>query len=87
MCGICGKMLLIEESSVDSSLIERMSSAMIYRGPDDWGVYTSRKIGLGHRRLSIIDLQTGKQPLSNEDDTVWVVFNGEIYNFREPGMT
>ncbi|MDF0673214.1 MAG: asparagine synthase (glutamine-hydrolyzing) [Nitrospira sp.] len=83
MCGICGKMLLIEESSVDSSLIERMSSAMIYRGPDDWGVYTSRKIGLGHRRLSIIDLQTGKQPLSNEDDTVWVVFNGEIYNFRE----
>jgi asparagine synthase (glutamine-hydrolysing) len=83
MCGICGKMLLKEEAAVDQSLIERMSSAMIYRGPDDCGVYTSRKIGLGHRRLSIIDLQTGKQPLSNENGTVWVVFNGEIYNFRE----
>ncbi len=83
MCGICGKMLFREEASVDPSLIERMTSAMIYRGPDDSGVYTSRKIGLGHRRLSIIDLQTGSQPLSNENGTVWVVFNGEIYNFRE----
>lgn len=56
---------------------------MAHRGPDDSGVYTTRNIGLGHRRLSIIDLQAGKQPLSNEDNTVWVVFNGEIYNFRE----
>ncbi len=82
MCGICGKMLF-REGPVDSSLIEKMSSIMSHRGPDDRGVYISRKIGLGHRRLSIIDLQTGKQPLSNENDTVWVVFNGEIYNFRD----
>lgn len=83
MCGIGGKMLLREERPVEPSLIEKMTSAMSHRGPDDSGVYTSRKIGLGHRRLSIIDLQTGKQPLSNENNTVWVVFNGEIYNFLE----
>lgn len=83
MCGICGKLLLKEDAPVDPTLINRMSSAMMHRGPDDCGVYTSRKIGLGHRRLSIIDLQSGKQPLSNENNTVWVVFNGEIYNFRE----
>jgi len=83
MCGICGKLLFNEAGSVEPSLIEKMSSALIHRGPDDSGLYTSRKIGLGHRRLSIIDLETGKQPISNEDNTVWVVFNGEIYNFRE----
>ncbi len=83
MCGICGKLLLSEAGSVEPALITKMNSAMIHRGPDDSGVYTSRKIGLGHRRLSIIDLQTGKQPLSNEDNTVWVVFNGEIYNFQD----
>ncbi|ULA58170.1 MAG: Asparagine synthetase (glutamine-hydrolyzing) [Nitrospira sp.] len=83
MCGICGKLLLKEDAPVDPTLISRMSSAMMYRGPDDSGIYTSRKIGFGHGRLSIIDLQTGKQPLSNENGTVWVVFNGEIYNFRE----
>ncbi len=83
MCGICGKMLFRREGPIDRSLIERMSSVISHRGPDDSGVYISRKIGLGHRRLSIIDLQTGKQPLSNESNTVWVVFNGEIYNFQE----
>lgn len=83
MCGICGKMVLGNEGQVDPSLIEKMSSVMNHRGPDDRGVYTSRQIGLGHRRLSIIDLQTGKQPLSNENNTVWVVFNGEVYNYRE----
>ena len=83
MCGICGKLLLSETGAVEPALIAKMNSAMSHRGPDDSGVYTARNIGLGHRRLSIIDLQTGKQPLSNEDNTVWVVFNGEIYNFRE----
>ena len=83
MCGICGKMFLTNGGTVDPMLIEKMSSVMSHRGPDDCGVYTSRKIGLGHRRLSIIDLQTGKQPLSNENNTVWVIFNGEIYNYQE----
>lgn len=83
MCGICGKMLLTDNGPVEPSLIAKMSSSLSHRGPDDCGVYTSRKIGLGHRRLSIIDLQTGKQPLSNENNTVWVVFNGEIYNYQE----
>ena len=83
MCGICGKMYLTEDAKVDRVLIEKMSAVMSHRGPDDQGVYVSRKIGLGHRRLSIIDLQTGSQPLSNEQGNVWVVFNGEIYNYQE----
>ena len=83
MCGICGKMCLTEDAKVDRVLIEKMSAVMSHRGPDDQGVYVSRKIGLGHRRLSIIDLQTGSQPLSNEQGNVWVVFNGEIYNYQE----
>ncbi len=83
MCGICGKMFVKDDRKVDPVLIERMSAVMSHRGPDDHGIYTSRKIGLGHRRLSIIDLQTGKQPLSNENDKIWVVFNGEIYNYQE----
>lgn len=76
-------MFLQNDQTVDPALIEKMSRVMSHRGPDDHGVYVSRKIGLGHRRLSIIDLQTGKQPLSNEDGKIWVVFNGEIYNYRE----
>nr|MDA8086075.1 asparagine synthetase B [Nitrospiraceae bacterium] len=68
---------------VDPALIEKMSAVMAHRGPDDYGSYIFRNVGLGHRRLSIIDLQTGKQPLSNENGKVWVVFNGEIYNYRQ----
>jgi asparagine synthase (glutamine-hydrolysing) len=68
---------------IDREHIERMSNIMQHRGPDDSGVYLSTRVGLGHRRLSIIDLHTGKQPLSNERGTIWVVFNGEIYNYRE----
>src|SRR5271169_74978 len=83
MCGICGKTYIKGDRKVDPTLIERMSSVMSHRGPDDQGIYLSRKTGLGHRRLSIIDLQTGKQPLSNERDNIWVVFNGEIYNYLE----
>ena len=83
MCGICGKLYFNNNQKIDPSLIEKMSSFMSHRGPDDKGIYASGKIGLGHRRLSIIDLQTGKQPLSNERDNIWVVFNGEIYNYRE----
>ena len=60
-----------------------MTDASVHRGPDDEGFYLSGGIGLGHRRLSIIDLAAGHQPMSNEDGTIWVVFNGEIYNFPE----
>jgi len=60
-----------------------MLDTIKHRGPDDEGIYTARQVGLGHRRLSIIDLNSGHQPLSNENGTIWIVFNGEIYNYRE----
>lgn len=72
------------DKKVDSNLLSRMADTMSYRGPDDSGVYICENIGLAHRRLSIIDLtENGHQPMSNEDDSVWVVFNGEIYDFQE----
>src|SRR5712692_7628211 len=84
MCGICGKFSLNGRPDlVDRDVLRRMMDAMRHRGPDDDGMYISGPVGLGHRRLSIIDLSTGKQPIGNEDGTVWIVFNGEIYNFRE----
>ena len=60
-----------------------MTDTLVHRGPDDEGFYVSGPVGLGHRRLSIIDLEGGHQPIANEDETVWVVFNGEIYNFAD----
>lgn len=81
MCAICGKISWTER--VDPSLIHRMLHKMVHRGPDDEGTYLEQSVVLGHRRLSIIDLGTGKQPISNEDGTVWIVFNGEIYNFTQ----
>src|SRR3989304_10012365 len=83
MCGICGKVALNSEGRVDPPLVGRMAQPLVHRGPDDGGIYASRQAALGHRRLSIIDLNTGQQPLSNEDGTGWVVFNGEIYNYQE----
>jgi asparagine synthase (glutamine-hydrolysing) len=65
------------------TLIRGMLETIRHRGPDDEGIYLGSQVGLGHRRLSIIDLKSGHQPLSNEDGTVWIVFNGEIYNFQE----
>lgn len=82
MCGICGKLMLDPEAHVRQSLLKGMADAIRHRGPDDEGFYISGQIGLGFRRLSIIDLSGGHQPLSNEDGTVWIVFNGEIYNYR-----
>jgi asparagine synthase (glutamine-hydrolysing) len=82
MCGICGKFMFHSESTVSLALIHDMADAIRHRGPDDEGFYISGQIGLGFRRLSIIDLAGGHQPLSNEDGTVWVVFNGEIYNYQ-----
>jgi len=84
MCGICGK-LWNSPGKIDEELIRKMGDAMGYRGPDDEGIFISPdlEVGLGHRRLSIIDLsEAGRQPMSNEDKTVWMVFNGEIYNFQ-----
>jgi len=84
VCGICGKIFYDGEQPVDQLLIKKMCSTLDFRGPDDEGVYAANSIGLGHRRLSIIDLgPTGRQPMSNEDGSVRLVFNGEIYNFPE----
>jgi asparagine synthase (glutamine-hydrolysing) len=83
MCGICGKLEFEQNASVSSTLIRGMLDTIRHRGPDDEGIYTSPQVGLGHARLSIIDLTSGHQPLSNEDGTVWIIFNGEIYNFHE----
>jgi asparagine synthase (glutamine-hydrolysing) len=83
MCGICGKLNFEREEPADERLIGRMADAIRHRGPDGSGIYARGPIGLGHRRLSIIDLHTGDQPMCNEDGSVWVVYNGEIYNFAE----
>lgn len=83
MCGICGKLNFDIESRVSPVLVKSMADTIVHRGPDDEGFYYSGPVGLGFRRLSIIDLNTGHQPLSNEDDSVWVIFNGEIYNYQD----
>ena len=83
MCGICGKLNFDRESSVSPELIRAMADTIAHRGPDDDGYYVAGPVGFGFRRLSIIDLATGHQPISNEDGTVWIVFNGEIYNYQE----
>jgi asparagine synthase (glutamine-hydrolysing) len=83
MCGICGIYNYLLDLPIDKSLLNKMVQSMIHRGPDDEGFYFGPRIGLGMRRLSIIDLVSGQQPIHNEDLTIWIVFNGEIYNFRE----
>jgi asparagine synthase (glutamine-hydrolysing) len=80
MCGITGIMHFRDGATVEPETLRRMCAAMVHRGPDDEGIYTDGSVGIGMRRLSIVDLSTGHQPLSNEDGTVWIVFNGEIYN-------
>jgi len=82
MCGICG-CFDISGAPVDGALLADMGDAIRHRGPDGEGHYLDREIGLGHRRLSIIDVGGGGQPISNEDGTIQIVFNGEIYNFIE----
>jgi asparagine synthase (glutamine-hydrolysing) len=78
MCGISGFIGDFTEDDLD-----KMNTVMVHRGPDDSGKYLKNQVGLAHRRLSIIDLEGGHQPISNEDDTIWIVFNGEIYNFKD----
>lgn len=79
MCGICG----ISGAGVQRQIVERMNNAIAHRGPDGQGIYEDEGICLGHCRLSIIDLLTGNQPMANEDGSIQVVFNGEIYNFMD----
>jgi asparagine synthase (glutamine-hydrolysing) len=83
MCGISGIVNFNVTDTVDRRLVEQMASAQVHRGPDDHGYFVEGNVGLGHRRLSIIDLSGGGQPIFNEDESVVVVFNGEIYNYRE----
>jgi asparagine synthase (glutamine-hydrolysing) len=83
MCGICGKLEFDPQAKVAPHLLKTMADAIVHRGPDDEGYYVKGQIGLGFRRLSIIDLSGGHQPLSNENDTIWIIFNGEIYNYQE----
>lgn len=82
MCGICGQLYSDRHRRVQADTIERMCQSIAHRGPDDQGVFVSGNLGLGSRRLKIIDLETGHQPMSNEDASVWIAFNGEIYNYR-----
>lgn len=83
MCGICGYLNLKPEKPADPQVIEAMKNSIIHRGPDDQGTFMDGPLGFGFRRLSIIDLSNGHQPMSDPEKTVWVVFNGEIYNFLE----
>ena len=94
MCGICGGVWTEPQRSLDEDVLRRMTDQLRHRGPDDEAVYRSDfrhdppyddmpGVGLGFRRLSIIDVEGGRQPMSNEDQTVWMVFNGEIYNFPD----
>jgi asparagine synthase (glutamine-hydrolysing) len=80
MCGITG---YASNFGVRQYDIDKMNEAISHRGPDDSGLHIDKTVGLGHQRLSIIDLDGGKQPMSNEDGTIWITFNGEIYNFQE----
>ncbi len=83
MCGICGVASPGKTIEVSKSILEKMNNAMLHRGPDGEGYYINDQVGLGSRRLSIIDVNGGDQPISNEDKSIWIVFNGEIYNYRE----
>ncbi len=83
MCGICGIAASRGGPQISSEILERMNQSIAHRGPDEDGFYINDKVGLASRRLSIIDLAGGKQPISNEDGTMRIVLNGEIYNYRE----
>jgi asparagine synthase (glutamine-hydrolysing) len=82
MCGICG-IFNLDDRSVDYAVLGRMLNRIRHRGPDESGMYLTRQIGLGHARLSIIDLSGGRQPMHNEDQSLWISFNGEIFNYIE----
>src|SRR3990172_1889670 len=83
MCGICGIVKFDADDSVSPGLLDAMTDRISHRGPDDFCYFVQDNVGLGHRRLSIIDLRGGKQPIFNEDGSIVIVFNGEIYNYAE----
>ena len=83
MCGICGVFHSDPVQRVNRELLAAMNRQIVHRGPDDDGFFVDGNAGLAMRRLSIIDIQSGHQPLSNEDGKIWIVFNGEIYNHRD----
>src|ERR1051325_3250149 len=83
MCGIAGIVNLAEADPIGEQDLRRMLGMIRHRGPDQFGIYLDRFAGLGNARLSIIDLSSGQQPISNEDGTLWIVFNGEIFNYVE----
>ena len=83
MCGICGIINLDNGQPPDLDILIRMMGRLVHRGPDSSGYYRDKKVALGHSRLAIIDLKTGAQPMSNEDDSIWIIFNGEIFNYLE----
>src|SRR5215472_8784854 len=83
MCGICGQFNFGSQAPVRRRNIEAMTKSIAHRGPDDEGYYIAGPLGFGFRRLSIIDLAGGHQPMSDQEESVWVIFNGEIYNFPE----
>ena len=83
MCGICGIAGQLNNKQIYRDIISKMLESIYHRGPDDEGIFMDKEIILGIRRLSIIDLENGHQPMTNEDGTVWTVFNGEIYNFLD----
>ncbi len=83
MCGICGAVNRDRERPADRDALAAMMRAIVHRGPDDEAAWVEGPVALGHQRLSIIDLATGRQPMSNEDGTVWITYNGEIYNYVE----
>src|SRR5512143_3232894 len=80
MCGIAGIVKLDPTERAEESRLVRMADIQRHRGPDGAGVWTHGPVGLAHRRLAIVDVQGGHQPMANEDESIWIVFNGEIYN-------
>src|SRR5215475_9485155 len=88
MCGIAGIVSFDPRDHVDAVRLTAMRDVMKHRGPDGEGLFFDGPVGLAHRRLSIVDVSAGHQPMSNEDGSVWVVFNGEIYNHADlrPGL-
>jgi asparagine synthase (glutamine-hydrolysing) len=82
MCGICGRVSL-DGQPVDAQVLAEMNATLVHRGPDSDGMFVDGRVGIAARRLAIIDLETGDQPIANEDGTLHVVQNGEIYNYRE----
>src|SRR5215470_18463345 len=84
MCGICGIALTRKlNREVDRSVLRRMRDSLTHRGPDEADMFVAGAVGLGHRRLSIVDIGGGRQPMPNEDGRVWITYNGEIYNHAE----